>query len=159
MTTEPSRPKRTGYFRNWLSLAGGIVALGSLFAFLLLFAIDLFAHQGNPYMGILAYVVAPGFMMLGAAIAAAGAWLHRRNVRRTGSVREHHLTIDLSRPRDRKVLAGFLAGSIGFLLLTAIGSNRTYHYTESVQFCGQVCHAPMKPEFTAYQSSPHARVA
>ena len=45
-----------------------------------------------------------------------------------------------------------------FLLLTAIGSNRTYHYTESVQFCGQACHVPMKPEFTTYQHSPHARV-
>jgi hypothetical protein len=45
------------------------------------------------------------------------------------------------------------------LLLTALGSYRTYQYTESVQFCGMVCHSVMKPEFTAYQQSPHARVA
>jgi nitrate/TMAO reductase-like tetraheme cytochrome c subunit len=47
---------------------------------------------------------------------------------------------------------------VAFLMLTAVGSNRTYHYTESVQFCGQTCHTPMKPEFTTYLNSPHARV-
>jgi len=41
--------------------------------------------------------------------------------------------------------------SVLFLLLSAIGSNRTYHYTESTQFCGQACHTPMKPEYTAYK--------
>jgi len=44
------------------------------------------------------------------------------------------------------------------LLLTAIGTSRSYHYSESVQFCGQACHTPMKPEYTAYLHSPHARV-
>jgi nitrate/TMAO reductase-like tetraheme cytochrome c subunit len=46
-----------------------------------------------------------------------------------------------------------------FLLCTAIGSYQSYQVSESVQFCGQACHGPMKPEFTAYQHSPHARVA
>jgi len=31
-------------------------------------------------------------------------------------------------------------------------------YMDSVSFCGQTCHTVMKPEFTAYQGSPHARV-
>ena len=30
-------------------------------------------------------------------------------------------------------------------------------YMEEPQFCGQTCHV-MKPEFTAYRISPHARV-
>jgi hypothetical protein len=30
---------------------------------------------------------------------------------------------------------------------------------DSPQFCGQVCHTVMKPEFTAYQDGPHSRVA
>src|SRR5262249_20574069 len=32
-------------------------------------------------------------------------------------------------------------------------------YTESVEFCGRLCHTVMNPEYTAYQQSPHARVA
>jgi hypothetical protein len=153
-------PKRFRAFKNWISAAGLIVAVGSMFAFLLLFAIDLFAHHGNPYMGILAYVVAPGFFFFGSGLALLGAWLTRRHWRQAGEpVVPGKLVIDLSRSRDKKVMVGFVVGAVGFLLLTAIGSNRTYHYTESTQFCGQTCHAPMKPEFTAYLDSPHARVA
>jgi hypothetical protein len=151
--------KLAPYFRNWLSLAGLVVLIGSLFAFLLLFAIDFFAVHTNPYLGILTYVVAPGFAFLGAFLIVLGVLVDRRHTRRASpAALPHVLHIDLSRRRDRRVLGGFIVGAILFLLLTAIGSNRTYHYTESVQFCGQACHEPMKPEYTAYLNSPHARV-
>jgi nitrate/TMAO reductase-like tetraheme cytochrome c subunit len=153
------RLKGMRYFRNWLSLAGLIIVVGSLFAFLLLFAIDFFAPHSNPYLGILMYVVAPGFGFLGTFFIVLGALVDRRHLRRTPpTALPHVLHIDLSRPRDRRVLGGFIAGTVLFLLLTAIGSKGTYHYTESVQFCGQACHVPMKPEYTAYLNSPHARV-
>src|SRR5262245_29588734 len=127
MPAEPSSPGRGAHFKNWLSLAGAIVAVGSLFAFFLLFAIDLFAHHGNPYMGILAYLVAPAFLFLGLFLIVLGRWLHRRHLRKTvRSARPPRLIIDLSRPRDRRILAAFGVGALGFLLLTAIGSNRTY---------------------------------
>jgi hypothetical protein len=58
----------------------------------------------------------------------------------------------------RAVFLGTL-GSVIFLGLSAFGSYQAYEYTDSVQFCGQVCHKVMHPEYTAYQSSPHARVA
>lgn len=145
-------------FRNWLSLAGLVVSGGGLFAFLLLFAIDLYAHNGNPYMGLLAYIVAPGFILLGAAIALCGAWLHRRHLRSGAPATRPAITIDLSRARDRHVLVGAALGGAFFLMLTSIGSYQTYRYTESNLFCGQACHTPMKPEFVAYQHSPHARV-
>jgi len=48
---------------------------------------------------------------------------------------------------------------VGRMLVSAIGSYQSYHYTESVQFCGQACHGVMKPEFVTYSHSPHARVA
>jgi len=32
-------------------------------------------------------------------------------------------------------------------------------YMESTEFCGQLCHSVMKPEYTAYKRSPHAHVA
>jgi nitrate/TMAO reductase-like tetraheme cytochrome c subunit len=153
-------PKRLVQFRNWISLSGAVIATGSLFAFLLLFANDLIAEHSNPYVGILAYVVAPGFLVLGLALIAVGVWRHHRRLRKmTPGTLPQALIIDLSRPRDQKVAAVFVACSVFFLLLTAIGSQRTYHYTESVQFCGQACHQPMKPEFTAYLNSPHARIA
>jgi len=46
-----------------------------------------------------------------------------------------------------------------FLILAAITvSATTWEYTNSPAFCGTTCHT-MPPEYTAYQISPHARVA
>ncbi|HZV35855.1 MAG TPA: NapC/NirT family cytochrome c [Verrucomicrobiae bacterium] len=153
------KPKRSTQYRNWVSLSGFVVAISSFFAFVLLFAMDLFAHHGNPYMGILTYLVAPGFLGFGFFMILLGAWLHRRELRKLVPGAPQVFTIDFSRPRDRKALVGFLIGAVIFLLVTALGSYNTYHYTESVTFCGEACHTPMKPEFTAYQNSAHARVA
>jgi nitrate/TMAO reductase-like tetraheme cytochrome c subunit len=153
----PDAPRPVQHYRNWLSLAGAVVATGSLFSFLFLFAIDLFAHNGNPYMGILAYVVAPCFFVLGTLMWVLGVWIQRRRAR--VDLLSRAITIDLSRPRDKRVLVAFIAGTVVFLLASAMGSYNTYHYTESVNFCGEACHTPMKPEFTAYLNSAHARVA
>ena len=62
-------------------------------------------------------------------------------------------------PRQRNAFLLVAVVTFVFLMFTALGSYRTYEFTESVQFCGQTCHAVMKPEYTAYQNSSHARVA
>ena len=145
--------------RNWVSLAGVILATGSFFAFLLLFSLDLLAGRGNPYMGILAYLVAPCFLFFGVALVAIGYFLHLRQERKAqDDATPVALTIDFSRPRDRKILGVFIVGSVIFLFMTALGSYQTYQYTESVQFCGKACHVPMDPEFVTSQHSTHARV-
>jgi hypothetical protein len=159
---QPKEPrlKTVQHFRNWLSLAGLVILAGSLFAFVLLVVLDKFTPHSSPYLGILIYVVAPGFFVLGGFFIVLGALVVRSGLhRKSPSALPHILHIDLSRVRDRRVLAGFILGALCFLLLTAIGSNQTYQYAESVQFCGQACHTPMKPEYTAYLHSPHARVA
>jgi hypothetical protein len=67
--------------------------------------------------------------------------------------------IDLNIPRHRRVFLTVVVVAFLFLGFTTIGTYRTYHFTESVQFCGLICHAVMKPEYTLYQKSPHAKVA
>src|SRR5205823_212285 len=116
---QPTSPNKPGLFRNWLTAAGVVIAGGGLFAFVLLFGIDTFAHHRNPYMGLLAYVVAPGFMVLGALLGVLGAWLHRRQLLKgTFGTEQPAITIDLTRARDRKVLVGVLVSAAFFLLLT-----------------------------------------
>lgn len=162
MSAENSNPgaSRPSILRNWLSMTGGVLAISSFFAFLFLFAIDLFAHNGNPYMGILAYVIAPGFLFMGLGLMALGIWWQRRHLRGSpGAVPRTSLSVDWSQPADRKKLWVFAAASVVFLLCTAIGSYQSYHVSESVQFCGTACHVPMKPEFTAYKNGNHARVS
>ena len=152
--------QRSSLLRNWISLAGGIIAASSVFAFVLLFTLDLTGRgASNPYLGILCYVVAPGFLFLGALIAGLGAWRERR-LRSTGKPSHApRLSIDFSRPRDRRILLWFTLCGGTFLLITAIGSYQTFVYTESNQFCGEVCHNVMGPEYTAYHRSTHAKVA
>jgi len=150
----PAPVPRQGLFRNWLSLAGAVIATGSVFSCLFLFATELFLPRSNPYMGILVYILAPVFFFFGAALVIAGLWVQRRQKATAWS-----LVVNFSRPRDRKLLGLFIAGALVFLLASAIGSYQTYQYTDSVQFCGTACHVPMKPEYTTYLQSPHARVA
>ncbi len=156
---DASTPRRSfkRLFRNWLSWAGIVLAASALFAFFLLLAIDQFAGHRNPYVGILPYVVAPLFLLVGVALILAGAFFQRRNERRAARGAKP-LVIDLSRRRDRRILAVFAASAVAFLFVTALGSYQTYQYTESVQFCGQRCHLPMEPEFVASQHTAHAKV-
>lgn len=136
-----------------------VLAAGGLFSFFLLLAIDLFAGHPNPYVGILAYVVAPLFFIFGIFLTLLGALIRWRTRRRAVRAAEPlAIKIDLSRPRDRKILGVFATITVLFLFLTALGSYQTYQLTESVQFCGKACHLPMDPEFVASQHTAHAKV-
>ena len=58
-------------------------------------------------------------------------------------------------PRLVRVLPYALLGMLTLLVLT--GSAYAWEYTNSPPFCGETCHT-MPPEYTAYLTSPHARV-
>ncbi|MCB1122004.1 MAG: NapC/NirT family cytochrome c [Verrucomicrobiae bacterium] len=153
------RPGKLASFNNWISFSGVVIATGSLFAFMLLFAIDAMTGHSNPYMGILTYLGSPMFLTIGLFLMVLGWFIHRRHLKSQARASILTVSMDLSSPRDRRNLLIFSVSAILFMLLTALGSYQTYHYTESVQFCGQVCHEVMEPEYTTYLQSPHARVA
>jgi len=160
-TAGTARPaKSPSLLHNWISLAGIILAASSFFAVACLIALDFFRGFRNPYVGILTYVVAPAFLIAGLLMVSAGALWERHRRRKF-----HPVTIppfpriDLNVPRQRHVVMAVIAVTAVFLLSTALGSYRTYQFTESVTFCGKTCHTIMQPEYTAYQESPHARVA
>lgn len=145
--------------RNWISLFGIIVTLCAFFSVAFLIAMDLMAESSNPYMGILTYIIAPGFLIVGLALVVGGAWRERRRRRHLAPGAIPPLPhVDLNDPRHRRNFVTVFVVAFVFMLMSAFGSYRTYHFTESVAFCGQTCHTVMKPEHTAYQNSPHARV-
>ena len=160
MSTENPSPatRRPSLLRNWLSLTGLVIVIGSLFSFLLLFLLDTMAHFSNPYVGILTYFVAPAFLFFGLFLTTIGALRERKKLGESAGLLPK-MVVDLSRPRDRKIMGIFIGGSLVFLLLSAVGSYHSYHFTESTQFCGQTCHTVMKPELVTYQQGPHARVS
>ena len=97
MGNERSSPPggRSSLLRNWVSLSGLLIAVGRLFSFLLLFILDSVAHLANPYIGILTYLVAPGFLITGLCLTLAGVLWHRHRLRSNGRIPAFQ--IDLSR--------------------------------------------------------------
>jgi hypothetical protein len=155
-----SPPRAPRLIQNWISLAGIVLAASSFFAVAFLVAIDFSRGFGNPYLGILTYLVAPAFLALGLVLIGTGVLVERRRRRRRAPGEIPRLPrIDFNVPRQRNAFVITAAIAAVFFLVTAFGSYQTYHFTESVQFCGKTCHTVMQPEFTAYQNSPHARVA
>jgi nitrate/TMAO reductase-like tetraheme cytochrome c subunit len=147
-------------FRNPISSAGFALALVSLANIVFLFLIDLTAAKPSPYIGILAYMVAPAFFIAGIFLILFGVWYDRRKRKaQLPGQNVRYWRIDFSDPTHRGTFAFFLSFVIVFILMSVVGSYRAYEFTDSVQFCGQLCHTVMNPEFTAYQLSPHARVA
>jgi len=117
------------------------------------------ATRRAPYIGVLAYMVGPAFLVLGLLLIPAGMmWERRRRLQNVGAP-FHFAKFDLNNPAQRSTAAFVLSFVVMFTVISAIGSYKAYQFTDSVEFCGQLCHTVMHPEFTAYQASPHARVA
>lgn len=146
------------HFNNWISALGAVLAVGALFSFALLVWIDFTQGDKNPYLGIFTYIVAPGFLIAGLGAVFLGAWMQRRWEIKHAATKPDKWKLNYSNPKQRRRLILFGCGAVGFLLLSAFGSYQTYNYSESTQFCGQVCHGAMNPEFVAYKRGAHARV-
>lgn len=147
-------------FYNWTSMAGASLALISLFMIVFLFVISLVFDQGGSYLGLLIFIVLPVFLVLGLVFIPIGMYFQHRKNKKIKLTKERAWPIfDLNNKPTRNATMIFGVGSLFFLLLSAVGSYEAFHFTESVEFCGTICHKVMKPEYVAYQHSSHARVA
>lgn len=151
--------KTPSLLRNYISFAGAVIVLASFASILLLFLLETTGAANNPYLGIFTYIIFPFFLILGLLIVLFGMIRERRR-RRTLSPSEiaAYPVLDLNDPSRRRKFFVFLGLAFIFVFMSVFGSYRAYEYTESVAFCGQTCHTVMKPEFVAFQASPHARL-
>ena len=146
--------------RNPLSLTGAVITTSSAFTLLIFWVFELLQPGPlHPYLGIAFFLVLPGFFVLGLALIPLGALLRRHKLRLAGTLPSIYPKIDLREPLLRRAI-----GLVGLATFANVGifSTATYRgvqYMDSAQFCGQTCHTVMTPEYTAYQNSPHARVA
>ena len=152
-------PVSKGIYKNPITLIGIAVASVAIANIVFLVIIDILATQPSPYVGILAYMVAPAFLVFGLALIPVGMVLERRRRLRAIGARQHFPRLDLNNPAQRSTVAFVLSFVVAFTLISAVGSYKAYEFTDSVQFCGKLCHSVMNPEFVAYSASPHARVA
>lgn len=144
--------------RNPISMAGIALSIVSAANVSLFVVIEFIAERPSPYIGILAYIVAPAFLICGFFLVLVGAWRERKRGVETLEKAEPYPRIDLNDAAQRSAALSFAIFLIVFVAISSVGSYKAYEYTDSVQFCGLTCHNVMKPEYTAYQLSPHARV-
>lgn len=145
---------------NWITLIGATIAVIALMMIAFLFTVSVFLQEGHTYLGLVIYILLPAVMILGLILIPVGMFIQMRRERAHGA-REGGSwpRIDLNEPRHRNAFMIFSLGTTVLLFISAIGSYEAFHFTESVPFCGTMCHSVMSPEYTAYQNSAHARVA
>jgi nitrate/TMAO reductase-like tetraheme cytochrome c subunit len=150
------------YANNPLTIVGtGLTTLSALIIITFL-VVELFGELDNPYIGLFAYVAMPAVFVLGLVLIPVGMWRRRRSLIASGvseTEKSSYPKLDFNDSKVRR-------GAIIIIALTAVnavifGSSSfiAVEKMETVTFCGETCHTVMQPEFTAYQQSPHSRVA
>jgi hypothetical protein len=146
--------------KNWLTIIGAIIAGINLLLIILLFIISTIFDKGSTNLGLFIYIILPGFLIMGLLLIPVGMLRERRRIHKTGWDSTGKLPkIDLNDPRHRNAFIIFTITTIIVLFLSTMGSFEAFHITESVEFCGTLCHEVMEPEHVAYQNSPHANVS
>jgi len=147
-------------YYNWISFIGTLITMVSLLLIIILFVISTIFNQGGSYLGLFIYIALPAFMIIGLILIPVGMIINlKRFARKEGTKERRRPYIDLNVKRHRNAFIIFIFSSLMFLFLTSIGSYEAFHYTESVKFCGTLCHKVMDPEYVTYQHSAHAHVA
>ena len=143
---------------NWITITGFLLAVNSLIVIVLLFLFSLLSSDSNPYMGLFTFIVSPAFMVLGLLLIPIGIWNKRKKMKGKQPEKQNWPILDMNNKIQRTAIIRISIITFVLLVATAMGSYQAFHYTESVQFCGKLCHKVMEPEYVAYQHSSHANV-
>lgn len=149
--------RREALLRHPLAIAGALIATVATVLFLVLIIAALAGLFRNPYAGLVVFVALPAALVIGLMLIPIGVWLDRRTLRRHPDAELEWPVIDFRRTRVRRVwmlITALTAVNLGVVLFAGYGA---LHWMESPSFCGQVCHTPMHPQFTAWSAGPHAR--
>jgi nitrate/TMAO reductase-like tetraheme cytochrome c subunit len=146
--------------QNATTITGAILTTSSAIT-LLSFWVYLIARGGavHTYYSILFFLILPAVFVLGLVLMPLGAILRRQSLKARGELPTEWPKIDYRSPRLRRAIILFIVLSLVNFAIMGTASYQAVDYMDSTQFCGQTCHTPMQPEFTAYMNSPHSRVA
>ncbi len=148
-------------FYSWTTAAGAALAFISLMLIIFMMTISFIFGIGDNYTGLFTFIILPVFLIIGLIMIPIGAIRKAKKIKKLeGDDEEFKFPIvNLNEPSQRTAVFIFGLGSTIFLLFSAIGSYEAFHYSESVEFCGTLCHTVMEPEYVAYQNSSHAKVS
>lgn len=147
-------------FYSWTTIIGALLASVSFLLIAFSIIISLLFPQGvGDYIGIFSYIILPIFLIIGLLMMPFGTLSKMKKDKKREVVREVKFPIvNLNDPGQRLVVLIFVLGTAVFLLFTSVGSYQVFHYTESNEFCGTLCHTVMEPEYVTYHGSAHSKV-
>ena len=146
--------------QNWITLTGAVITTSTAFTTIAFWFYDVFLPgPPHPYIGLLVFLILPGIFVLGLLLIPLGIWIRHRKLHSTGNLPTEYPDIDLRIPVVRHTLEYVALATVLNLIIVGTASYRGVEYMDSVNFCGKTCHTVMDPEYTAYQNSPHSRVA
>ena len=105
----------------------------------------------NPYAGLVVFIAIPAVFVLGLLLIPLGMWLAAAKAaapsgRGRRRLAGHRLPARSRVRRTALLIAALTAVNIVIMLLAGYGS---LHCDGIAGFCGQACHTPMHPQFTA----------
>ena len=151
---------RFSLFKNAITIFGAALTTTGALVFLTFFLLELAGMHPNPYLGMLFFLICPGLFVAGLLVMPIGVWLaHRRDAAGLKAWRPSWPRIDLNDGTQRRAAAIFVASTVANVLLVSVAAYSGIEYMDSPQFCGQLCHEVMEPEWAGYQQGPHSRVA
>jgi nitrate/TMAO reductase-like tetraheme cytochrome c subunit len=146
--------------RNPVTLAGAVLTTSSALTLIGFWLFDIvIGGTIHPYVGLIFFLVLPGIFLIGLLLMPTGALWRRFVLAKSGELPAKYPKVDLSMPTIRHVLGWVAALTAANVIILSTASYRGVEYMDSAKFCGATCHTVMQPEFTAYQNSPHQRVA
>jgi len=151
--------RRPALIRHPIAIAGVMLTTAAAVVFAALLIAELSGLFNNPYAGLVVFLVVPAIVVIGLLLIPLGMWLEHRRLSAYPSATREWFVLDFRSAVMRRramALLALTAVNITIVLLAGYGS---LHYMESPSFCGQTCHTPMHPQFTAWQDAPHSRVA
>jgi nitrate/TMAO reductase-like tetraheme cytochrome c subunit len=145
--------------QNRLSQLGVALTTTSAFTLITLYFAEFFGVREGPYIGIIAFFLLPSLFAIGLLMIALGILLRYWRQRRSGQLPDKYPQVDFRDVHLRETMTFVAVMTAVNMLLFLTATYKAVDYMDSAQFCGQTCHTAMTPEFTAYQGSPHSRVA
>lgn len=147
---------------NWITLFGTNLTTVSAIAMIGFFLLGVLGLADSPYIALMALLVLPGVFVFGLVLIPVGMWVQRRKLRALGEERllaeRPYPVVDFNKVQVRRIGAGVASLTIANLLIISIVSYEGVLYMDSTEFCGEVCHTVMEPEYATYKGSPHSRV-
>jgi len=149
--------------RNWITLLGASLTTMSALLIVAFVVLGLLGIYDTPYIGIMAFLILPGVLVLGLLLIPVGIhWDRKRDVAASKESEttdpELYPKIDFNQAHVRR-MAGIVAVlTAANLFILSFVSYEGVVFMDSVSFCGTTCHTVMEPEYVAYLGSPHSRV-